>query len=270
MARSVRHRRKVAQDRLGIALIVGALLVASVAGAAYFQLQRSKVTLDRETLCPTSGPVEKTVVLFDATDKLNAVQSASIRKHLEDVRDGIKRHASIEVYSIGWVGKSLLEAEISVCNPGRGEDIDPAFGNPRLLERKWRDQYAAKINAVIGRLTDAPEAKTSPILESIQSVAISAFAGESLRDVPKRLIIVSDLIQHTAELSHYSGVRAFPEFRQTPAYRRLRADLRGVDIKVLYVSRENARLSRKAHIEFWQAYFADTGAQLSAVTSIEG
>ncbi len=46
MVRSVRKKRKRAQDRIGIALIVLFALVIAGGGAGYFYLQQSRVALD--------------------------------------------------------------------------------------------------------------------------------------------------------------------------------------------------------------------------------
>src|SRR5205814_6135936 len=55
----------------------------------------------------------------------------------------------------------------------------------------------------------------------------------------KTLIIVSDLLQHTTIFSHYRG-GTYEQFLRSGA-RLLRADLRGWDVRVLYLQRYGKR-----------------------------
>src|SRR3546814_3360226 len=60
--------------------------------------------------------------------------------------------------------------------------------------------------------------RSSPIMESIQSIAVSAFQGFG-GDGAKRLIIASDMLQHGADYSQYGGKLDFAQFRQSAQYR---------------------------------------------------
>src|SRR6266436_5304724 len=123
---------------LGIVLTIGVFMVAGAAGAVYLQLRKAHVEIDKETLCPLTGANETTVVLIDRTDSLNAIQQAAIRLKLEDLKAETPKYGAIEVYSVGEVSDALLRPEVKLCNPGRGADVDPVVGNPRLIEKRWQ------------------------------------------------------------------------------------------------------------------------------------
>jgi len=185
-ARAIRKKR---QDLLGYLIGVGCFLLLAALAAGIYQITRTHITVD-EHYCPETGPVNVTAVLVDRTDRLSSVQQASVRKHLEDLRTSIPTHGLLEVYSVGPTDERLLTAEFRLCNPGRGKEVSEWIDNPARAERRWKEFFAGPLQDVFDRMVNSGEAARSPIMESIQSVALSAFAGQALQDTPKRLIIV--------------------------------------------------------------------------------
>jgi hypothetical protein len=271
MVQSVRKKRKRARDRIGIALIVLVVLVIAGGGAGYFYLQQTRVALDETTLCPKDGARTLTVVLVDRTDPLNTVQKEALRDRLQEIQDNVAQYGALKIYSVEPIGETLLRPLVDLCNPGRGSDIDPKFGNPRLVEKRWLERFAVPIEALLDDLMQTHEADSSPIMESIQSVAVSTLRGNPAAEIPKRLIIASDMLQHTIEYSQYKGGHDFQEFRKSAYYRRLQADLRGVEVEIIYVRRDTRRAAQgKAHIQFWRDYISDLGGTVTRVVALEG
>jgi hypothetical protein len=271
MVRSVRKRRKRAQDRLGVALIVVVALLIAGGVAGYVYLEQTRVALDETTLCPKDGARSLTVVLVDRTDPLTTVQRTALRKRLEEIKDGVARYGALQIYSVEPIGETLLRPVVDLCNPGRGADIDPKFGNPGLVERKWRERFEAPIEALLDELMKTHEADSSPIMESIQSIAVSTLRGNAGADIPRQLVIASDMLQHTAGYSHYQEALPFEEFRKSDYYRRFQADLRGVEIAIIYIRRDTRRAAQgKAHVQFWRDYVSDLGGTLTSVVALEG
>lgn len=271
MVRSVRKKHKRAQDRLGIALIVLVTLAVAGGGTGYFYLQQTRVALEETTLCPKDGAHTLTVVLVDRTDPLTTIQQAALRQRLEEIKDGIAQYGALQIYSVEPIGETLLRPVVDLCNPGRGADIDPAIGNPRLVEQLWRERFATPVEALLDDLVKADEADSSPIMESIQSIAVSTLRSKAVEEIPKRLIIASDMLQHTAENSQYAGGLDFQEFRKSAYYRRLQADLRGVEVEIIYIRRDTRRAAQgKAHVQFWRDYIGDLGGALTRVVALEG
>ena len=84
----------------------------------------------------------------------------------------------------------------------------------------------------------------------------------------KTLIIVSDLLQHSEQFSHYKNW-TYEQFAAS-AGQLLRADLRGWDIRLLYLQRygQDRQLQSKNQFEFWERYFYDSGAKIVAADRI--
>ena len=85
-----------------------------------------------------------------------------------------------------------------------------------------------------------PASDESPIFESIQSIAVRAFGALPESNKDRRLVIASDMLQNTPEYSQYHGIGSFEEFKRSQYYRRVRADLRGVEVELYYFAEESA------------------------------
>ncbi|MFC1488835.1 hypothetical protein ACFL6B_03205 [Thermodesulfobacteriota bacterium] len=247
------------------------MIAIVVAVLGYFFLKGKLVEIDKNTFCPKKNPADITAVLIDRTDRLNAVQQASIRVRLNDLREEIPVGGSLELYSVGPIDKELLRPEFKMCNPGRGDEVNPLIGNQRIVERRWKEGFYKPLQRVFDNMLAPGTAAKSPIMESIQSIAVSTFSRRKLKNVEKRLVLVSDMLQHTNNISHYRGDLDFDKLRESDHYRHVRANLKDVKIIILYINRENTgNLQGRNHIEYWQKYFADQGAILVRVASIEG
>lgn len=256
---------------LGVVLI--ALATAGVSGGLYllWQARSSHVAIDSNTWCPKEGAYSVTVVLIDRTDAISSLQRADIETQIRDIVVDVPRFGALELYSVGPVEIEPLRPEFKMCNPGRGTEIDPLIGAPELVERRWRTGFEAPLSRVLDELLESGEAATSPIMESIQSLGVTAFSGKPREDIPKQLIVVSDMLQHTSGFSQYREATPFSSLRITPYYRTVRARLDGVNVELLYLRRDTAKnVQTKGHIEFWQEYFADQGAILSRVLQLAG
>jgi hypothetical protein len=263
------ERKKLA-DRMGIAVIV--IVAIIVAGVLWESHSRTAQALDATTFCPKDGPpAGLLVVLIDTTDPISAVPQAQVKNQLQDDIDKLPEYAEVQLYTVGPVGGSLLRPVATVCNPGSGQGEDFFWHNPRMEKSRWQRRFIDPLDHKLDRLMTAPSADTSPILESIQSIAASVFGRPEFDSVPKRLVIVSDMAQNTAGFSQYRGPESFEQFRHGSYYLTVRPHLDRVDVSILYLLREDVRrIQDHQHIEFWQDYFSDAGATLSGVTSIEG
>jgi hypothetical protein len=113
-------------------------------------------------------------------------------------------------------------------------------------------------------------------MAAIQAIAVSAFqaadaASASGTPLPKRLVIVSDMLENSEAGNHYRGAPDFLAFKLTPAYARVRSHLDDVAVTIFYLRRDDAAgVQGVSHIRFWNQWFADQGASVDDVAAIEG
>lgn len=168
-------------------------------------------------------------------------------------------HGRLDLYFIHSTQSSLLQPVVSLCNPGHGVEINSLVGNPRHVEQTWQEGFGQPLEREITQLLNASPENESPILEGIQSVVLTSMSEPSVRDKPKKLIVVSDLMQHTSNLSLYHGTVDADAFIKNRSFDRIKSDLRDTDISVWMLARENA-LGRSKLADFWQRMFAEQGA----------
>ena len=255
-----RSRRAARRQSIWGWVIIAAVLVAT-ALIVYGYQGLERVQLDARG-CPQNGGNAITVVVIDGSDPITPRQQAFLRNHLNAIKADIPIGGALEVYRLGVDMESLLEPLVSACNPGRGRDVDPITGSQVRAERIWQDAFEAPIEEAFSRLLDPTTEAWSPIFESVQSVGITTFAAANWQERPKKLILVSDLLQYTPGFSHYHGPGDFETFQSGRYYQRIRTNLRNVEVTVFYLPRQTRNnVQGGRHLDFWKSYFLDQGAR---------
>jgi hypothetical protein len=223
------------------------------------------------TLCPAKRPPsEVDVLLLDVSDRFSEPQRLQMQNHLARFRDSIPRFGLVEVYTVDRLSRRVTEPVVHMCNPGTGEDLNRIYQNPELAQRKWKG-FAGKLNADIDRQISSPAMKTSPIFEAIQATALRTFGKPEYDGLPKRLVIVSDLMQNVpGGLSMYDGVPSFKSFRESAYFSRVRSDLNGVDVLLYYLARPTVKQQNRNHLQFWRDYFESQGAEVEGIDKVYG
>lgn len=196
---------------LGLKARIGgaaAVALALVAGGATLAIKgrAAAVPTDATTLCPTKRPPsEIMVILLDVSDRFSEPQRLQIQNQMARLRDSIPRFGMVEVYTVDRLRRRVTEPVSHLCNPGTGADLNKIYQNPQLAKKKW-DGFATKLRVDIDHQIEKPAHQTSPIFEAIQATALRTFGKPEYDGLPKRLVIVSDLLQHVpGGLSMYQG-----------------------------------------------------------------
>jgi hypothetical protein len=250
---------------------VGAVILIGGGTALAFKSSSVAVPVESKSLCPTrQPPSEIDVLLLDVSDRFSEPQRLQLQNQLARFRDSIPRFGLIEMYTVDRLSRRVTEPVVHLCNPGTGEGLNKVYQNPELARKKWQG-FAAKLNADIDRQIALPAMNSSPIFEAIQATALRTFGRPEYDDLPKRLVIVSDLLQNVpGQLSMYQGVPSFQSFEKTPYYSRVRADLNGVSVLLYYLARPTVKQQDKSHLAFWRDYLQAQGAELEGVEKIYG
>lgn len=266
-SRSVVSAKAKSQNRIGYALIAFFSIV--IIGGAYFYIDTvmNKPVFDKITMCPVNKPPAEIIsILIDASDKMSPVQVASIRNEIDGYRNSLPRTGAMEVYTVGRTEKASLQPLFKACNPGSPEEFSALTESIPRATRRWRDDFISPVDSALTKALPSSEQATSPIMESLQSVAVTAFGPADRKDITKRLIIVSDMMQNSSKFSNYKSMD-YESFRSA-AGENLMTDLRGVEVQILYIRRHSKQGAK--HIEFWQSYLAEQGARLTRVFSVSG
>jgi hypothetical protein len=207
--------------------------------------------------------------VIDRTEAMSPLQTEALRHQLERLKEGLPPMHAIEVYSIVPMGGAVLRPLGGrVCNPPL-----PSSGltaNPARAKKVWMSKFSEPLEQTFATLLEPHDEPTSPILESLQSISVTAFDTIDTSR-PRRLVVVSDMLQNTPDFSQYSDRRTFTELRSSAYYGRVKAALPRVQVQILYVRRHQfAAAQGAAHVRFWEEYFSDCGATLESVVSLNG
>jgi hypothetical protein len=184
------------------------------------------VDRDKVTLCPATAPKDIIVIVVDATDGLPEPAQKEATGRLIDLIEASPEGALLDLRVVDPAYKAGRNV-LTLCNPGDGRGLSEITGNPEMAKRQWRQRFREPlIRALAGSLQPVPS-KTSPLLATFQGIALERFTGAQAAPANKRLVIVSDLIEHVpGEYTQYPPADLrYARFRGLPIYRKVRTDL---------------------------------------------
>jgi hypothetical protein len=271
--RTPRPRRRNPGDLrkhvLGGTLAVLALGVLGAGAYVYVSAARPPA-LDRASLCPVDGPRSITVVLLDSTDDIPDIGKHEIRTVLTDMAEAVPVYGLLEL--------RLLDPKLpggrqifAKCNPGDGADLSEYTANPRLAKKRWLEGFRGPLeNALESGFQPLP-GKTSPIMETVQRIAVDRFTGRAAEDAPKSLVVVSDMLENAPDYSQYAGDLTYGRFKSSRAYKRLQTDLHGAEVSIYYIQRASAKPFNSAdHIRFWADWIRDNKGHFKQANKLQG
>ncbi|MCY4626849.1 MAG: hypothetical protein OXE58_04680 [Acidobacteria bacterium] len=221
-----------------------------------------------------AGPVGVTAIYVDTTDRVEPVSRADVLGKLEDLVSATEPDEMVAAYRSSSVGSAVspFDPLLTRCHPGDPETASQLTQNPRLIRRRLAEQFRGPLDRVFRETLDASEADASPLMENIQAISVTLLSRGRFEAVPKRLVLVSDLMQHSEHLSVYRGVPDYVAFARTGSAAAVSSDLREVRVEVLFVQRRQHEDIGGAMelIEFWTKWIEDQGGQLDRITRISG
>ena len=268
MARTSRRQAERARHEVVLGTLAFVIAIAIAGGAAWGWYERPSDALDA-ALCPAGGPRGHFVLLVDKTDPLTFTQKAAFQVRLRELIE--KRTPPGYLLSVFVLGESFQDNArplVELCNPGDGSDRSPLTANPAHLRRRYEERFIAPLMAEADALQAATPAKTSPIFEMLQLVGINAFQSRGVKG-ERRLIVMSDMLQNTAQFSMYSGPSDFGAFASSDYGRRVQAQLAGVEVE-LDILVDTPALQTRRHLKFWEDWFDRAGARIVRVDPLEG
>jgi hypothetical protein len=243
------------------ALAFGAYVYATVARPP---------TLDHASLCPVNGAHSVTVVLLDSTDEIPDIAKREIRTTLIDMAETLPAY---ELLEIRLLDPKLTDGRLifSKCNPGDGSNLSEYTANPRLAKQRWMDSFREPLDQALDEGFRPAPGKSSPIMETIQHIAVGRFTGRNVEQIPKLLVVISDMLENDADYSQYSGDLSYGRFKDSGAYKKVRTDLHGAEVLIYYIQRHTGHsINSVDHIRFWEEWIRDNNGRFKQATKLQG
>lgn len=255
--------------RNSIISLVGSLLIAGCGQST-----------EPSTFCPEEGPTSTTVMILDESDPLEEHQLSALSRFTDSLIETVRTPSGESQPSENYIGKGGLlviyrlatpsskpKAAFRMCNPGSPNDRKPTDvfteGDITAL-MKW-SKFKERLDAALPKERSGNTLAKSPIIETIRFVRNEEFPrgvdiGKGRKGEPGyTLILVSDLLQNSARVSHYDGLPAVEGLPQSMAI-----SLSGIDIAVRYLrSSRDGHLQSGEHFAWWRRFFVEAGAPMS-------
>ncbi len=235
---------------LGVAL---ALIAATLAGGGVYAVHSLKQKkFDPQTLCQAEGSKTASLILIDKTDPLTPAEKASARSLVAAEAAQVERGDRITVRLLrqkeGAAGTGL-DTAADLCNPG--SEANPLFENPKRVAARYRSAFQEPLGEALDSAGDEGPAVASPIAQAIHEslMAVPESPGQRLK-----LILVSDLMEHTPEASAYAGTLNEAALRKDfpPA---VAQRLRGAEVRILLLARPRYVRQQAAAVAIWRSLF---------------
>jgi len=255
------------------AMVIGIICIISIIGglATYSSFFNERVVVDNKTGCPKDGPYSRTVILIDQTDTFSPVQANDIQNQFEKYKKSIPRYGELVIYAMRQGTKNTLKPLIRACNPGTKDDINQLVESSNKISQQWTVSFDEPVRKVLKDALQPMSSKNSPIIETMQAFVVSEFGPVYMDNKDKKLVIISDLLQHSKVLSHYKPNYDVDKFIQSQKFSKLTADLRDVEVDFLYLLRNTQKAHQNfKHREFWRGLIGVQGGTVGRYYQVSG
>ncbi len=233
---------------------IGAVAVVAIVLAVFLY---DVPTLDVRSACPRDPGYTKVSlsIVLDATDVYGAAQRLSIVNRVWDSVDSMDVYDRVKIYIIEPGEQIPL---LNLCKPGANLQDSPAEQQLRELQfKRFIDDALEALQGTRPR---------SPIIESLGWVA----ADRARDGSDRRILLVSDLIEHSDVISHYD-----PNWPEVYEANRTRIhnqcpNLDAIQIDILYVARPDVTTQNNDLVTWWLEYLEACGGSVNSVTRITG
>lgn len=209
---------------LGIALVLFAV-TAVLTMTGYYVYESSSRSNEVQSYA---------AILIDTTDPLTVQEQQSILNKFGDFVANAGANTQMEIFVVDATSTNLLrplvmgKSLVDVKRLPKGL----AVANPQMQKTIWTNTFFKPLEGHLRQAMVATNSTNSPIMESIQSVALTLFDPDPDRSKPRKLAIVSDLMQNMPGLSFYQSVPTLSQLQQSKVFKSHQIDLRGVQVEL--------------------------------------
>jgi hypothetical protein len=266
--RHKRSRRGLSDALIGALLGVLALVIIGGIGGGYWYLKRTRVALDPESNCPTSGPTAIHAILFDRSDPISDQQAQRIRQLILRYKEAAPSGLRFDLYTFNGDTSHVLTPRLQVCAIGR--EANELIENPERVRQRYEKKFSEVLDQTVSELLRGSKESKSPIIESIRAAAISSFGAVGPGQMPLRLTLISDMIQNTNLYSNFQGEADFQQLSHNAAWPTMQPQLKGAEVDVVYLLRLSALrkgvpIQSRGHQQFWEQLVTASGGRTMSI-----
>jgi len=266
---NTKRAKKNSGNLAGILIISAVGIVFSAIIYMYVSVSSEQVPRNKDNLCKVDGNYNKHIILLDITGRYSLIQHKTIRQTIEKEVENLELDEQLQFYFITNSVVAGVKPLMEVCNPGKGENVDAAFGNKAMIKKKWEDKLYKPLNNILTDFdTNQKTADKSPIFETVQMIN-NASIKKSKEGTKTRFTIISDFIQHSDDYSFFRN--KIKNFWTTTYRQKVYTKFDNVDVNLMFM-RRNGREEylNDEYLDFWKKYFTESGSKNVVIKRVEG
>lgn len=252
--------------------ILGISMIAAVAifVIAFACGKPEAIERDPQTFCRSDGPWATTAILIDHTDSLSFTTKADIEGRIKNLLNEIEENHEISLLEVDPMHNVSPSPIVQVCHPGDPDEADPLMQSEAILRRRWQQRFLDPLAEGLRKTLTYKEAGLSPIMEAMQVVSIQHLQAKR-RNIPRRLVVISDFLQNSDATSFYKNRPDFDCFRDTPQARGLNVDMQGVAVELWLIQRnQEAQGDGEAVLRFFSSWVEENGGRTTKSIMLSG
>lgn len=215
--------------------------------------------VDKATGCETDQllPTAHTVLVIDQTDAFTPAQITYAKKVLLYEYDHLHRYDLLTVRGVGTNADTPIR-NFTLCRVPKRAEVYGIAVNEDQVAHRFETVAGKPMARYLDSLARVGEAETSPLVETISNISREEDFGPGVRD--RRLVVISDMAQNSANFSQYKKAGAKVALPSELGV--FQPDLKGATVRVHYLLRPSLRRIQGAeHEATWQAFFERAGAK---------
>ena len=266
MARRRRTRQKKQRNQAILNFVLAGLAVAII-GFSFYALQPEPY--DELTLCELSDDLPPhTAVIIDKTDEYSEQQADLIAAVIRRSRNRLEIGERFTLFELDQFGQFDPRGRFSLCNPGRGDQVNALFRNPAQIEERFNEKFNQPLEDILEDLVEPKEAPNSPVLEALARLGqTDAFSS---RAPARRIVMISDMLQNSDVFTIYGGGGSLPAdipdaiSVADTTMRRFGDSLNGVELEIRLIPRARyVDMQRGALKDYWDEVFDELGVDVT-------
>ena len=203
-----------------------------------------------------------TIVLIDQSDPFNPNDFGWVSQFLDTEARALPKYGRLSVLTPRSADPYNPNMVFSACTPGSVEDANPIFQNPQMIDDTWRDTFYMPLSETVETALLDTRQPTSPLAETLYAIGDRADFQRDSKG--RRIVIVSDLMQHSDAFSFYRQGADFQAFGGSGLGQEV-PSLDAVEVVARIMPRQNYDLPITDIRSFWRTYFNESAAIYGSV-----
>ena len=144
-----------------------------------------------------------TIVLIDQSDPFDEADVDWVWQLIFDEAKALKKHGRLTILGIDSEVPERGKQVFSRCSPGSPSRANPLYEHPGFIQQDWETKFEETMRERVSELMLTDQAPQSPLLEHMRGILRRA---DFRTDMPlRRIVIISDLYQHSSNYSMYNS-----------------------------------------------------------------